>query len=325
MKKFLRYLIFAAIAGFFIYLAFRDTKFDDLWANIQKANFFWVGAAWVAGVLSVVSRAIRYTYIVEPLGYSCNKTNSYHAAMIGYMVNFAIPRGGEISRAASISRSEKIPLPTVIGSIVAERVVDLVFMGLVFLMALVLQKDIILDQFSASDANSSASSSNVKWIVLAVLGIGFFVSFYFLKKLKHIAIFNKIYNLLMGFAEGIKAVFRLKKPWHFLLHSLFIWLMYFLMVYCIFFALPQTAHLGFSAGLSVLVMSTVAVVLPAPGGIGTFHFFVSKVLLIYGIAIDDGLAYATIAHASQMIMFVVLGVVSFVLMLAIQKKNSLSV
>lgn len=321
LKSILKYTLFAGIAVFFIYMAFGKVDVVELWSKIQQANFLWIGLACLAGLLSNVSRALRWTMIAEPLGYHPSKTTSFHAVMVGYLVNFAIPRGGEVTRAAMLSKVEKMPLPTVIGSIVAERVMDLVFMGLVMLLALTLQYDTILGFFSGSQQNSSGDAGG-SWkliilLVIGVLGIAFLV---FRKKLPQIPLLVKINNLIGGFLEGIRAILKIRRPGLFLLHSVIIWLMYFLQVYFCFFSIPETSHLGLAAGLTALVVSTIAVLLPAPGGIGTFHFFMPIGLQLYGISPQDGLAFATIAHASQMLMFMVFGTISLVVMITLQRK-----
>ncbi len=326
MKKLIQYGLFALIGAAFIYMAFRNSDFTTLVEKIRNANFFWIGLAWLAGMISNFSRAMRWTILVEPLGYKVSKSNSFHGVMISYLVNFVIPRGGELARAATLSRSEKMPLPTVVGSVVAERVMDVLCMGLVFLLALVLQYDIIIQFLNGSATGGSGESSDGKgfpwlWLIAGAGITGMLAFFWLRRRLPNHPLMIKINGLYAGFLDGIKAIGRLKKPFWFVIHSVIIWVMYFLMVFVCFYAIPETSHLGTAAGLTVLVMSTVAVVLPAPGGLGTFHFFVSKALILYGIQENDGLVYATIAHASQMIMFIFFGSISLVWMIIQQRRE----
>ncbi len=321
MKKVLRYLIFVLVGAGFIYLAFREVDPLDLWEKIKSANFLWIGLAWLAGMISNYSRAARWQIIVEPLGYKTKLSNSFHGVMVSYLVNFAIPRGGELTRAAMLSRVEKMPLPTVIGSVVAERVMDLLFMGLVILLALGVQFDIITGFFQSSGEAGEGGGSKL-WLfialgILAVLGIVFLL---IRKRLNHIPLFKRINDLFDSFVEGIRGLARIRRPLGFLVHSIIIWVMYYLMVYFCFFCIPETSHLGMDAGLTVLVISTLAVVLPSPGGIGTFHYFVPLGLALYDIAPLDGKVYATVAHASQMLMFVVFGTISLISMILLQRK-----
>jgi uncharacterized membrane protein YbhN (UPF0104 family) len=322
LKKILRYTVFIGISAFFIYLAFNKTKPGELIEKIASGNLAWVFAAIAAGFISCISRAVRWQILAEPLGYKTSLATTYHGIMVGYMVNFAIPRGGEVARAAVVSRAEKIPMTTMVGTIVAERLVDLLCMGIVLLLAIGLQFDIlkqVVDLLPTSNPEKGGLSiMQTAGIVVAVLGILFFA---FRKKIAKLAFYQKVLGFVKGFANGIRSLTKIKKPFWFIFHSVVIWVMYYLMVFLCFYALPQTSHLGISAGLTVLVMSTVAILLPAPGGMGTFHFFVSLSLTLYGITRDDGVVYATIAHASQMIMFLVLGAISMVALLIQQRKQ----
>jgi len=323
MKKVLRYLIFALIGAGFIYLAFGKIDLVKLWGDVKNADLKWVGLAIVAGMISNYSRAARWLIIVEPLGYKPRLSSSFHGVMVSYLVNFVIPRGGELTRAAMLSKTEKMPIGAVIGSVVAERVMDLIFMFLVILLALVLQYDIITAFFTtSSNGPDGAEGGNKLWlfVLLGAMGILGILYVIYRKRFNHIALFKRINDLFDSFIEGIKGLGRIKRPVAFFTHSVVIWIMYYLMVFFCFYCIPETSGLGAAAGLTVLVTSTLAVVLPSPGGIGTFHYFVPIALTLYGIAPEDGLTYATIAHASQMLMFIVFGLISLVAMIILQRK-----
>ncbi len=323
MKKVLRYLIFILIGAGFIYLAFGKIDLAKLWGEVKNADLRWVGLAILAGMISNYSRASRWLIIVEPLGYKPKLSNSFHGVMISYLVNFVIPRGGELTRAAILSKSEKMPIGTVIGSVVAERVMDLICMFLVILIALGLQYDIITEFFTASSNGTNGQESGSKlWLFLALAGFGLLGILYLIyrKRFNHISFFKRVNDLFDSFVEGIIGLRHIKKPVAFAIHSVIIWAMYYLMVFFCFYCIPQTSGLGAAAGLTVLVTSTLAVVLPSPGGIGTFHYFVPIALTLYGINPEDGLTYATIAHASQMLMFIVFGLISLSAMLILQRK-----
>lgn len=322
MKKVLRYSIFILIGALFIFLAFRKVDPVKLWEDIKSANFMWIGFAWMAGMLSNYSRAARWLIIAEPLGYKPKLSTSFHGVMVSYLVNFAIPRGGELTRAAMVSKAEKMPIGIVIGSIVAERVMDLIFMGLIILLALTIQYDTITDFFASSNDKPGEGGSKLwLFILLGVFGIAGILFLIYRKRFNHISLFKRINDLFESFLEGIKGLTRIKKPALFFLHSVIIWVCYYLMVFFCFYCIPQTSELGAAAGLTVLVTSTLAVVLPSPGGIGTFHYFVPIALTLYGIEHEDGLSYATIAHAAQMLMFVLFGTISLVSMIILQRKN----
>lgn len=322
MKKLLRYSIFILIGGLFIFMAFKEVDPVKLWEEIKSADFMWIGFAWIAGMISNYSRAARWLIIAEPLGYKPKLSTSFHGVMVSYLVNFAIPRGGELTRAAMVSKAEKMPIGIVIGSVVAERVMDLIFMMLIILLALTIQYDTITDFFASSNDKPGEGGSKL-WllILLGVLGILGILFLIYRKRFNHILIFKRINNLFDSFLEGVKGLTRIKRPVAFLVHSVIIWVCYYLMVFFCFYCIPQTSGLGAAAGLTVLVTSTLAVVLPSPGGVGTFHYFVPIALTLYGIDAKDGLTYATIAHASQMLMFIFFGTISLISMIVMQRKN----
>lgn len=327
LKNILRYTLFIAISAFFIYLAFKEVNPAKLIDDIKEAKLTWVLAAIAAGIISVISRSIRWQIMAEPLGYKTSFWNTFHGVMVGYMVNFAIPRGGEVARAGIVSKVEKIPLTTMIGTIVAERLVDLICMGIVLLLAIGLQFDTIMQAFelfssnkqpTAGDDGSGLSLIQIGLIGAAVVGVIFLI---FRKKIQQLPLYTKVIEFIRGFGDGIKSLTKIKKPIQFIVHSIIIWLMFYLMVFLCFYALPSTENLGWEAGLTCLVMSTIAILLPAPGGLGTFHYFISLGLTLYGVNQDDGVVYATIAHASQMIMFIGVGAVSMILLLITQRKQ----
>ena len=322
LKKVIRYTLFLGIGALFIYLAFSKIDRDETINAISKANLWWPLVAMLAGVLSCISRAVRWQIIAEPLGYKTRFWTTFHGIMVGYLVNFAIPRGGEVARAAVISQTEKIPLTKMIGTIVAERLVDLICMFIVLVLAIFLQLDTLkgfLDVLPKTEGEGGINLKLIAVIVLAVVGIVYLI---FRTRLQKLPLYQKAIDFIKGFVDGIKGLVKIKKPIAFIFHSIVIWVMYYLMVYVCFFSLEGTAHLGPEAGLTVLVLSTVAILIPAPGGTGTFHYFVPFGLLLYNIPIDPtGSAYAIIAHASQMIMFIVIGAISYFALMYQQRKQ----
>ena len=139
---------------------------------------------------------------------------------------------------------------------------------------------------------------------------------------KELFIFKKIAKLAIGFSEGLKSILKLEKPLLFIFHSIFIWVMYFAMAYLVFFSYPPTVHLGYQAGLIVLFLGTVAIILPVPGGIGVYHNLVGMGLILFGLTEKQGITYATISHATQIIMVFVIGIISMVMVSKnLQKKS----
>lgn len=322
LKKIIRYTIFVAIGAFFVYLAFGKMDKEKTLDAISKADLTWPILAMVAGLISAISRAYRWQIIAEPLGYKTKVSTAFHGVMVGYLVNFAIPRGGEVARAAIVSQTEKIPLATMVGTIVAERLVDLICMFIVLVLAIVTQLDTLqefLDILPKTKEEGGISLVQIGLIGAGVFGLLFLI---FRKKIQTLSIYKKVVDLFKGFVSGIKGLLKIKKPILFIVHSIIIWLMFYLMVYVCFFAFEGTSHLGPAAGLTVLVLSTVAVLIPAPGGIGTFHYFIPFGLMLYGVSEEETRnAYAIVAHASQMAMFIGVGAISYFALMYQQRKQ----
>ena len=161
--------------------------------------------------------------------------------------------------------------------------------------------------------SKSEGGSSVKFIILGVLVLIGLVVFIMRNKIRNLTIYKKVSTIAKGFVDGIKSILKLEKPWLFIAHSIFIWSMYFAMAYFTFFSYQPTAHLGYQAGLIVLFLGTVAVILPIPGGIGVYHNLVGLGLVLFGLTEKEGITYATISHAAQMIMIFVIGLISMVM------------
>ena len=284
--------------------------------DIKHANFLWILVAMCCGILAHASRALRWNLLLKPLGYRANNWNTFYAVMIGYFSNNLVPRLGEVTRCAALAKTDKIPIEKLIGTVFIERVIDLIITMIVTLFIFISQFELLngfLNDSIYPMMNSGGSGNNLKFILAGIFIFGALVLFILRNKIKNLTIYKKLATLIAGFADGIKSVLKLEKPLLFIAHSIFIWTMYFAMAYFTFFSFAPTAHLGYQAGLIVLFLGTVAIILPIPGGIGVYHKLVGLGMVLFGVSENDGLTYATISHATQMIMIFVIGLISMVL------------
>lgn len=306
------------------YDALCEDQKTDLFKAFKEANYFWVLLSLVVGWLSHVSRAYRQRYLLKPMGYKVSFWNTYHALMIGYLVNLAFPRAGEASRAGILSKTEKVPFEKGFGTILAERVFDVLMLGVVTAVMLFLQLDKI-DLFKDRIANFnsgenacgntmvfSALGAIVKWGIIVGF-IGGVILFIFKKSIR-----QKIVDLIKGIFEGVFAIFKSKDKLPFIAHTLFIWAMYISMFSICFLALDSTANLGIDAMLAGFVAGTVGMIV-VQGGIGVYPAFVGLILTIYMTTSGDSgispqaLALGWIIWASQTIMMIVLGLISMLI------------
>ena len=287
-------------------------------SDLKGANYFWVALAALAGLFSHFIRAVRWKLLIEPMGYKARVRTGFYAVMVGYTVNYATPRVGEVVRCALKSKTDDVPVDKLVGTVFTERVFDVLVMLLVTMIAVFSQYQLIED-FVLKTLNSAEGSGTGELYILGglvVAGIaGLFVYLWLKKRSNNPPLIQKIIDFIAGLLEGAKSIFKLKRPWLFLFYTGVIWLMYFLVSYLIFFALDGTSHLG-------LIVATFAVIIPAPGGLGSFHYFVPQGLLLYGINISLGTSYAIISHGSQMLMIFIAGGLSM-LMIWLEERKAL--
>ncbi len=318
--------------GVFLIWLFYDALCEDqkadLFSAFGKANYSWVGLALIFSFLSHVSRAYRWKYLLDPMGYKISFWNAYHALMIGYIINLAFPRAGEASRAGILSKTEKVPFQKGFGTILAERAVDVAMLGIVVVITLMLQMDKI-DLFQAKIDNFNAPGQGCgNTMIFSILGkvvtygillgvVGGLLLFIFKPNFR-----TKIKDFIKGVFEGIFSIFKTKYKLQYIGHTIFIWVMYILMFSVCFFALDSTAVLGLDAMLAGFVAGTIGIIL-VQGGIGVYPAFVGLILTIYIAPADyvgifpDALALGWIIWTSQTLLMIVLGLIS----LALNGKN----
>ncbi len=247
-----------------------------------------------------------------------------------------IPRAGEITRCTALNRVEKIPVDKLFGTILVERVIDLVFLISLFLLTLILKLDLILRFFTELGSQSSDSTTlgSTKYYVLISILIFFVLAYYLLKKwIVKTSFYEKIIEFIDGLKEGFKSIKKMKRKSSFWFHTFSIWIMYFLMTYVCFFAIEETSHLTISDGLFLLVLGGIGMVIPTPGGIGSYHAIVMIGLSVLGVGKvylgEDGdpanpaLLFPTIVHAAQTLVAIIMGSVGMIL-LFINKKEQKS-
>jgi uncharacterized protein (TIRG00374 family) len=309
-KNVIKTIFFIAFGVGLFAWTIQSVGLNEIIGEIKNANFFWVGLALISGILSHWSRAVRWKILIKPLGHQVNTWNSFHSVIFGYLVNMAVPRLGEITRPGVMSKMENISFNQLIGTVLAERVVDMIMTILIGIAILFIQFSFIADTLK----EIFGSYADVHPALLALIAITpiaiAFILFLKRKALFQGVVMQKIKGFLMDLFAGFKTIFVIEHKGIFIFHTFFIWLMYFFMPFFILKSLDATAHLGVSAGLTVLLFGTAAVIIPVPGGIGTFHFLVPLALTLYEINELSGKTYATLTHAIQTVVILVVGIFS---------------
>lgn len=308
--------------GVYLIWYFFDSMEPDVktafYKALREANYFWIFLSLLLSFLALLSRAYRWKYLLEPMGYKTSFWNRYHAIMIGYIVNLTIPRAGEASRAAMLYRSDGIPFAKSFGTILAERVFDLIMLLLVALLALIIGagdfwkiKELV--QEIGNDPESATKVQVIKWIVIGIFAVAFGVVV-LIKKIR-----QKVIGFIKGIFAGVLSVFKTKNPGAFIGHTLFIWIMYVVYFAICFFALDETSHVPAKGMLLAFLAGSLGITL-TNGGIGIFPLVVGLVIEYYltdqygAQAKGIGYALGAIIWSSQTLLIIILGVISFFLL-----------
>lgn len=295
---------------------FTPSDIKSIKTSFETANYWWVVLSLFFGVLSHLSRAYRWQFLLEPLGYKPRFANSVMTVLIAYLLNLFIPRSGEIARAVSIKKYEKIPLETAIGTIVAERVSDVIMLLSITGIAFFLQTELLGSYLFKEDGTSNLY---LKIGFFVVVPSAAFITYRLLKNATHPFIV-KIFAFIKGLLDGIKSIITMKKKWAFLFHTVFIWLMYVLMFYTVTFALPETTNLPFAAIIVAFVVGGFSMAL-TNGGLGTYPVFVASALILYNIDDNPARAFGWIMWTAQTLMVIVFGGLSFLLIPIYNRKR----
>jgi hypothetical protein len=273
--------------------------------------------------LSHFLRALRWRLIMEPLGYQPSIANTYLAVLIGYLANLAIPRLGEVLKCTLLAKYEKVPAEKIVGTIVAERAFDVISLGIVFLMALGLQFNVIeagWNQLKNQTANPVIDSNEGNWKMFLYVGIGVtLLALFFLLRKRIPTIVASIKQILSGIWEGVMSATKLKQQKLFFVYSIGIWFLYLLATYVGLYATAGTES-SFATAISCLAYASIGMIL-TPGGIGAYAYFMAKVLELNGVDYTLGLANGTLQWFSQFLIVIVLGGLSLILLPIINKQK----
>lgn len=292
-------------------------NYEKLKIAVAKADFRWIWLSLFIGLLSHISRAMRWNLMIYPLGYKPRLLNTFFAVMAMYLINLAVPRLGEISRCGILRKYEKVPFSKLFGTVFLERIVDFILLVLLLFVVLLLEFEEITE-FIHGNLLLKVSKFSISSNTIIVLGglalFGIFIALYLRKRFRETSLYKKVKNLILDFFEGIKTIRRMDNKIAFIGHSLFIYLMYFLMMYVCVFAFEETAHLGPIEGLAIFVLASFGMVAPVQGGIGAWHFMAIGTLFVFGIPNTPAKAFALIVHGTMNLMLVVVGFISLMIL-----------
>ena len=296
-----------------VWYSLSKISIEELFEYFKKANYGWVVLGLFFGLLSHISRAYRWKFMIEPLGYNLRFPNSLMAVFAAYLVNYTIPRAGEITRATLITNYEGVPFEKGFGTIVAERAADMVMLlfiiGVTFFLQFEFIYNFFLNKFSATKI------AMILGVMILFLGFGYV----FIKK-SNSKIAVKFKSFIEGLLEGVMVVFRMKKKWAFIFHTVFIWAMYVLMFYITTFAVAELSDISFGAILVGFIVGSFSIA-ATNGGIGSYPEAVVIAFLLFNLPEDPSRAFGWIMWASQTLMIIILGGISLVYLPIFNRNN----
>jgi uncharacterized membrane protein YbhN (UPF0104 family) len=319
MPKFLKFICFLAIGLGLVWLVthnLTDKEKDDIFDSLQHANYWLLIPVIIVGIASHWYRAVRWKLIMQPLGYNPGTLNTFFAVMVGYLANLAVPRLGEVTRCGIVARYEKIPVDKLVGTMIAERAVDMLLLIILMVITVAIQIDVIgglfLNEIWLPIQNKLGGAGNSRNLIIAgiliVLLIGTYIGFRLIAR-SNVGI--KIRALAHGVWDGIRSIGQMEKKGLFIFYSVLIWAMYFAMMYLGFLCMEETYNLGLKAALAVLIIGSVGMIV-TPGGTGAYQFLVQRTLMVYGVAGTSAYAFGWIVWSAQTLLVLIVGLASLI-------------
>ena len=319
MQKIIKYILFISASSVLMYFAFKDQNLVEIVSKLKNIEYSWLLLSMGFGAIAIISRGVRWIYLIKALGYNSSIKNSVNSVAVGYLTNILIPRAGEISRCTSLQQVEKIPFDKLFGTIILERVIDFAILTSLILVSFLYKYQEINSFFSEVLGSSKESLlTNPILVFLIIFSLILYLSKNQIKKLKY---YQKIKTLVSGVKEGFISLKNLDHKTPFILHTILIWLMYLLMTFVCFFAIVETKNLNIFDGVYILVIGGLGMIVPSQGGIGSYHLAVKIGLIGIGIAAQPALLFAFAVHTAQTLMTIVFGIISSLLLLSHNKKN----
>ena len=321
-KQLLQYFILLVAGVVLCYLFFRNFQFSELQQNISTGNFSWFYLVMLVSAMVYIIRTLRWQMLIKAMGYETKFMNALAALSISYFVSFVIPRLGEVTRCLSVKKKHDIPFMELLGTVIIERVVDIFSLMIILLLTVILQFNHIIDYVKSNVLQPVYHSVILKimngntavlFALIAVIGISTAVFFYFRKQLR-----QRTPKIIIKFIEGLKhavtSIGQLKQKKLFFLYTFSIWVCYYLMTYFWFFVFKETSVLTWGACLSILSIGTIGRSIPVQGaGMGTYHFFVTGVAMLYGLTEQWGKTLATVIHLGQTFFTFAMGLLGLII------------
>lgn len=324
-SQIIQYIVLLAAGIVLSWLFFRNYNFDELKQNIRHGNFSWFYVVMFVTLLVYIFRVLRWQMLIRAVGHETKFHNAFAALSISYFVSFIVPRLGEVTRCLSVKKYHDIPFMQLLGTVIIERVVDILSLFILLLITLLLQfsqimefvKENIFQPFYENVILKIISGNTAVLVVALVVMIATLFLFYYFRKYIRERSPKLIVQFVEGLKQGITSIAALKQKKLFVLYTFLIWAGYFFMTYFWFFVFDETSALGWGACLSIVAIGSIGRSVPIQGGgMGAYHFLVMNVAVIYGMTQEFGKTLATVIHAGQAFFTLVMGIVGLIIFYA---------
>ncbi|MFD2036431.1 lysylphosphatidylglycerol synthase transmembrane domain-containing protein [Belliella marina] len=324
IKQWIQVLLSLGVATWIFWFLYKDISFSELSDVIQETSLAWLGLSILVSIFGFWLRAWRWSLLIDAGEHQ--KTSSlrtFWALMVGYLANLIVPRAGEVARCGVLKKTEGIDMGRLIGTVLMERTIDLLFMLFSIFLAFFIERRLFTSLFSelVSVETVIEKLSNALPIFIGGLVITIIFVRFISKKYKHKNFFKKLRHFIRNLVQGVSSLCKVKNQFGFWASSIAIWVSYYLTMYAVALAIPATASLSPSAVLMVMVMGSIGMTAPVQGGIGTFHALVAFILIRYGLSEDQGKIFAAIIHGSQVLTIIALGMVALAIFFKITAKQ----
>ncbi|WGF93280.1 lysylphosphatidylglycerol synthase transmembrane domain-containing protein [Aequorivita marisscotiae] len=316
LSKFLQIAVPLGLGIFliwYIYQSFTPQQLTETKKHFTDANYGFVLLSIALSVLSHISRSYRWSFMLEPLGYRTKIANNFMAVSVAYLMNIFIPKSGEFSRGIILDKYEGVPFQKGFGTIISERIVDLIFLLLFTALALFIKFD-VLYQYIVGSIPSSLLYILIFGIVLGAISIPLYVKF------SKSNVNKKLKNFVIGLKEGIFSILKMQRKAAFLFHSFLIWGLYLLSFYTALHALPETANISIGTIIIAFVVGSFTFAF-TNSGFGTYPAAIAGILAIFGVAKTVGVAVGWIVWISNISAIIFFGVLSLVLLPIYNRKG----
>ncbi|MFT6855272.1 MAG: uncharacterized membrane protein YbhN (UPF0104 family) [Cyclobacteriaceae bacterium] len=318
----LKYILSLSVAVGLMYWVFSGIDWKVFEEKAKEVNYWWVFFSIFISLIAYYARAYRWNILLQPMGF---KNLSIHrttlAILIGYLANLIFPRLGEVTRCGMMKRTDNVDMTNSFGTVITERLVDLLTLIVLFVFALALEYDRLMTFIEQNLSLAKLGPFNILNIlmILVVVGLLGLVGLYFLFRL-NVAFRNFVLNLW----TGIISLKDINNVSGFLISTLVLWFVYYLMSYTIVYALPETSNLEWEVGIMLLVTGGIALSIPVQGGFGTYHTLISAMLSLYFVTRNTGVFLATLLHTSQIIATAIFGGVALAISFFIKRKTNVN-